>query len=73
MGRARWPLLSVAEESFDVEAVREHGDFPIVGVGPLFSWAIPVQFHPVFIGVPKVKRLADSVVGCAIQRDPRGD
>ena len=64
-------LGRLGEEAGQVERVGEHRHAAVRRAGPLFAGSVPIKFHPVFIGVAQIKRLAHAVVGRAIKRDLR--
>ena len=54
------------------EAVRDHGDFLAAGrARPLLTRPVPIELDPVAVGIAEVERLADAVVGGALEGDAR--
>src|ERR1700688_5258406 len=55
----------------EVEGIGAHGDSAVRGARPLLARAIPVELEAVAVGGGEVDRLADAVVGSALQADTR--
>lgn len=60
-------IWEFAEQTVDVEWQRRHplGDLAL----PVLAWAVPVDLDSVAVGIREVDRLADVVVGEALERD----
>lgn len=48
-----------------------HGQLAVRGARPLFLRFVPIEFHPVLVGIAQVQRFADAMVGRAVERDAR--
>src|SRR5207247_7205307 len=57
------------EQGVEIERTRNHGELSLGRPRPLLPGAIAVELDAVAVGVAQVDRLADSVIGCAFERD----
>ena len=61
------------EQHIQIQPASEHGQAAVGRTRPLFGRAVPIKFHAVIVRVAEVKRLADTVVGCAFQFNARSE
>ena len=47
----------------------EHREFALCSARPLIPWPVPIQFDAVLIRIAQIKRFAQTVIGCAVERD----
>jgi hypothetical protein len=59
------------QQAFKIQPAREHRQLTVSGARPLIRRPIPVQLHAVVVGIAKVERLADAMVGSAVEANPR--
>ena len=65
-------VMSSRKEGNEIERPGEHREPAIRGAGPFAFRAIPIQLDPISIGIPKIQRFTDSMVGGAIESDAGG-
>src|SRR5712691_2602920 len=61
------------EESFEIECARVHRQLAVRRARPLVMGPIPVELDAVVIWISQIERFADTVIGCAVERDARVD
>src|SRR5579859_4527957 len=66
-------VIGRVEDALQVEGSRAYGEVPVLVPRPLLSRAVAVELDPVSVGIVEVQRLADAVVGGAVQRNPGVD
>ncbi len=59
---------SLIQQRLQIKSPCIHRQPAILRARPLFFRAVPGQFHPVPIGIAKVDRLADAMIGGALER-----
>src|SRR5687768_1345273 len=57
------------QQRSEVQRTREHREAAVRTARPLFFRPVPIKFDAVAVPVTQVEGFADSVVGCAIERD----
>ena len=64
---------NLPQQLMQIEPPREHRQLPFGRARPGLLRTIPIKLHAVVVGVPQVQRLADPVIGGAVQLDFRID
>ena len=54
-----------------IEWPRHHRQVTLSRAWPLLGLKVPVKLNSVIVRIAQIKRVADSVVGCALKRNPR--
>jgi len=66
-------LGSGCEQAPQVEVARVHRELAVGRARPLFLRPVPVKLDAVLVGIAQVERLADAVIGSAVERNLRLD
>ena len=69
VGRSAAASSPFLQQPFEIEPARVHLDAAVGRLRPFLARAVPIEFDAVFVGVAQIQRLADAVVGGAVERD----
>src|SRR5262249_41195442 len=67
--QSRRRAIELAKQIVQVKRISVHLQRPIRLLRPFLFGTIPIEFDSIVIRVAQVKRLADTVVACTLQRD----
>ncbi len=62
-------ILLFSQQRVEVEPARDHGDFTGGGLRPFRARAVAIEFDAVQVGIVEIERLADAVIGSAVELD----
>ena len=68
---ARLWSVSFPEQRVQIKWPRHHRQVTLSRPWPLLEWKVPVKLNSVIVRIAQVERVADSVIGRALKRNPR--